>query len=444
MAEGRHEGIRPAQGGDKRVIIKVRAVVTADRENRIFAPGEIEVGVDGRLVYVGPVRSGQPAAGVRVINAEEMIATPGLVNTHNHAAMVLLRGYGEDLPLHRWLEERIWPAEDRLTSDDYYWGSLLAMAEMIRGGTTCFMDMYMGMDRTAEAAAGCGIRACLSRGLSAFSPTVDKAVAETRSLVKDWHKGADGRITTMIGPHAPYTCPPDFLRKMADLAGELGVGIHIHVGETQKEVVEHQATYKKSQVATLKETGILDHHVLAAHGVYLDDKDMTVLGEAGAAVAHCPTSNMKLGNGIAKVLDLQKHGVTVSIGTDGAASNNDLDMFEEMRLAAILQKGATGDPSVLPAPQVVGMATREGARALGLEKVTGSLEPGLAADIVLVNMAQPHLTPLYNVLASLIYSVHATDVNLVMVDGTILYENGEFTTLDQERIRYEVNRHRLE
>lgn len=437
------KGLRPREARvAERIVIKGGAVVTLNEKNEVFDPGEVVV-EEGRLVYVGPPRpeEGGEKEG-RLIKARDMVIMPGLINAHTHAAMTLLRGYGEDLPLHEWLEKKIFPAEDRFTPEDVYWGSLLAIAEMIRSGTTCFADMYFFMDQVAEAVAGSGIRACLARGLVGVSPTAGKALAEARALVRDW-QGVEGRITTMLGPHAPYTCPEAFLKQVAEVAGELGVGLHIHVGETRREYEEHLALHGCTQVATLQRTGLLEHHVLLAHGVYLTDEDMVILAEASAAVAHNPTSNLKLGNGVARVKTMREKGLTVAIGTDGAASNNDLDMFEELRLTALLQKGTTGDTTLFPAAEVLAMATREGAKALGLGGVVGSLEPGLAADLILVDMAQPHLTPCHDVLANLVYAAHGGDVRMVMVGGRILYDHGEFLTLDEERIRFEVNRRRI-
>lgn len=436
-----------------RVLIAGGTVLTADGEGHIFAPGD--VAVDGEAIaYVGPPLAGEEAGAAgptsgslpadwrpeRVIAAQGCLVLPGLINSHTHAAMTLLRGYAEDLPLMVWLRERIFPAEGRLTDEDIYWGTMLAQLEMIRSGTTAFADMYFGMAMVARAVEESGLRASLARGLIGASSGGERALEEAVSLVRSWHGAAGGRIRCLLGPHAPYTCPPAYLKKVIAEASRLEVGLHIHLAETRGEVEESRKATGKSQIELLEELGFFELPVLAAHCVHLASKDIEILARRGVAVAHNPTSNLKLGNGIAPVAELLKAGVTVALGTDGAASNNDLDMFEELRLAALLQKGRTGDPAVLAAAQALSLATRMGAQALGLAGSVGELAQGRQADLILVRTDSPRLTPVHDPLAAAVYAAHGDDVELTMVAGRILYERGRFMTLDEERIRWEVKR----
>ncbi|MEW6173368.1 MAG: amidohydrolase [Bacillota bacterium] len=386
---------------------------------------------DGEIVYVGPA-DGVPAGfeAAKVIGGPEMAVLPGFVNAHTHAAMTLFRGYADDLPLMKWLAEAIWPLEDKLEAGDVYWGTMLACAEMLLGGTTTFADMYFFMDDVARAVEQSGIRASLSRGLIGLNPNAAEALAENRELVLKWHGKAGGRITCMLGPHAPYTCPPDYLEKVIKAAGELGVGVHIHVSETLHEVEEIGKQYGCSPVALLAKVGLLDLPVLAAHCVHLLPEDIVVFAEKGTAVAHNPESNMKLASGVAPVTRLLNAGVTVGLGTDGAASNNNLDMLEEMRSAALLQKVATGDPEALPAYKTLEMATMGGARALGLQDKVGTLEPGKRADVVLLDLRRPHFYPPHDVLAHIVYAAQAGDVHTVLVDGKMVVEAGRVLTFD--------------
>lgn len=400
-----------------------------------------EIGIeDGRFAYVGPPGT-IPANWTpdETIKASGMAALPGLVNAHTHAAMTLFRGYADDLPLKEWLEEKIWPLEAGLQPGDVYWGTQLALLEMIRTGTTCFADMYFFMDQVAEAAVDAGIRACLSHGLIGVSETADKALKISRAFVKRWHNEAGGRITTMLGPHAPYTCPPGYLRRVVDLAAELEVPIHIHVAETAEERENILGDYKKSPVQLLEEVGLFNHHVLAAHCVHVSDEDIAILAEKKVGVAHNPQSNLKLASGIAPVPKMIARGVNVGLGTDGAASNNNLDMFEEMRTCALIHKGITGDPTVVSAYEALSMATVGGARALGLEHV-GVIAPGMKADLILVDMDRPNLIPRHNVVANLVYSALGSDVDTVIVDGKIIMSRGVFQTIDAERVYREAEK----
>ncbi|MBE0467744.1 MAG: amidohydrolase [Candidatus Desulforudis sp.] len=400
--------------------------------------GDIAVG-DGRIIHLGPAGSVPEAfTPDETLDATGMAATPGLVNSHTHAAMTLFRGYADDLPLMEWLGEKIWPVEAVLTGEDIYRGSLLAGLEMLKSGTTTFADQYFEMDQVARAVEEIGLRASLCRGLIGIAPHADQALAESRDFIRNWHGAANGRITAMLGPHAPYTCPPSYLEKVLAAADELGVGLHIHLSETRTEIEQIQTEYGCSPIELMEKVNLFERPVLAAHCVHLSEADMEILAEKRVGVAHNPQSNMKLGSGIAPVARMLAAGITVGIGTDGAASNNDLNMVEEMRTAALLQKVGLENPTVLPAGQVLEMATVGGAKALGLAEQIGTLEVGKRADIVLWNLNQAHLCPLHNVQAHLVYSAGRADADTVIVDGRILMRGRRVLTVDEETILREA------
>lgn len=398
--------------------------------------GVVDVGVrEGKIDYIG---SAAPPGYQRTIPAKNCALIPGLVNCHGHGAMTLFRGYADDLALKPWLEERIWPLEAKLTAADVYWGSMLAIAEMVRGGTTTFADMYFFEEETARAVLETGVRGVLARGIVGGAG-LDKALRESRGLAADWQGAGEGRLTIQLGPHALYTCNPQSLTKVIDLAAELNLAIQIHLAETKGEVEDCYRLYGKSPVAVLEETGLFELPVLAAHCVHVDEEDMDILARRRVRVCHNPASNLKLASGIAPVPALLAKGVIVGLGTDGAASNNNLDMFLEMRLAALIHKGNTGDPTLLPAAQVLEMGTAMGAKALFLEGI-GSIEVGMAADLVLIDLDKPHIVPTSNPEAAIAYSARAGDVDLVMVAGKILFEGGQLKTIDEERVLFEARR----
>jgi len=371
----------------------------------------------------------------KVVNGEGMVAIPGFVNTHTHCAMTLLRGYADDMPLMPWLQERIWPLEMKLTEEDVYWGTLLGIAEMIRGGVTCFNDMYHCFEATARAVLESGIRANVSGVLLGFLPDAEQRLARAVEFAKTWKGAGDGRLVTMLGPHAPYTCPDHLLQKVVAGAHDAGVGVHIHVSETAQEVTDSRRDFGMTPVARLRALGMLDARpVLAAHCVHLDDGDIATLASHQVGIAHNPGSNMKLASGVAPVLSLLAAGAGVGLGTDGPASNNNLDMLEEARLAALLHKLHTGDPTALPARQALAMATRGGARALGIGDQVGQIKVGMKADLALLAFRQPHLCPLHSAVSHLIYAARAGDVRTVFVNGQALMLDGELQTLDEQEI----------
>jgi 5-methylthioadenosine/S-adenosylhomocysteine deaminase len=370
----------------------------------------------------------------KIIDGTNKAALPGFINTHTHAAMTLLRGYADDLPLMEWLQTKIWPLEDRLTDDDIYWGTLLANIEMIKSGTTAFADMYFHMEQAALAVEKSGLRGILARGMVGVGPENELALTQSRELFKKWNGQANGRITFMLGPHAPYTCPPDYLKRVIALADELDAGIHIHLAETRGEVEDIKSQYGKTPIQLMNELGLFEHRVLAAHCVHLTPGDIQTLAAKQVGVAHNPESNMKLASGIAPVPEMLQAGVTVALGTDGASSNNNLDMLQELRSCALLHKVNTFNPTVIPAGQALQIATVNGARALGLEKKTGKLEKGMKADLILLDLSEPHMTPRYDILANIVYAGQSSDVLTVIVDGNIIMEDREIKTVNEQEV----------
>ena len=359
---------------------------------------------------------------------------PGLVNTHTHAGMTLFRGYADDLTLSDWLENHIWPAEAQLTDNDLYIGTKLACLEMIRSGTTAFVDMYIHVDRVARAVEESGMRAALSYGMIDLGDETraESELKEGRRFVKEWNGRADGRITTMYGPHAPNTCSREFLMKVKEQAKQDNAKIHIHVLETEAELNQMKEQFGMCSVNMLDEIDFLDNDVIAAHCVWLSDGDMDILNERGVNVSHNPVSNMKLASGIAPVPKMLARGVNISLGTDGCASNNNLNMFEEMKTAALLHKVDTSDPTVLPAQQVLEMATINGARAMGIN--SGMLKVGCMADVIIVDMDKPHLTPRYNVASHLVYSASGADVRTTIVNGKVLMDDYKVLSMDEQTV----------
>lgn len=374
----------------------------------------------------------------QVIDAEGKIAVPGMVNTHTHAAMTLLRSYADDMVLMDWLQNKIWPAEDGLTDDDIYWGTMLSIAEMLKTGTTCFADMYFSMNRVADAVEETGIRAALSRGLTGFSDENYAKLEENAALFKERHNSAGGRIHVMLGPHAPYTCSVEYLKNVIAKAQQLGSEIHIHLCETKGEVDNCIKEHGMSPIKLMDSLGMFESGTLAAHSVHVDEEDMAIMAAKNVRVAHNPQSNLKLASGIAPVPAMLKHGITVGLGTDGTSSNNNLDMLEECRLAAMLHKNMTGDPEIIPAAQALAMATSEGAKALGFADV-GKIEAGQKADIVLYNMNKPYWHPRNDRTSLFVYAANANDADIVLVNGKVLMQNGELLYIDLEKVYAEAD-----
>jgi 5-methylthioadenosine/S-adenosylhomocysteine deaminase len=425
------------------VLITNGLVVTMDDRMNIFHPGALAIRGD-TIVAVGPEQdlASWTATAREVVDARGGAVLPGLINTHTHAAMTLLRGLADDLPLMDWLENHIFPAERRITGEWVYWGSLLACAEMILSGTTTFCDMYLFEGEAARAAREAGLRALVGEVLYDFpSPNYgppEKGLAYTRDLIRRYRE--DPLISVAVELHAPVTCGPELLIRAKGLSDECRVPLIIHLAETQDEEDQIQDRYGVSPVKHLRRLGLLDERLIAVHCVVLSEEDRKTLAARGVKVVHCPESNMKLASGVAPVVDLLSRGVAVGLGTDGCASNNNLDLFQEMDSAAKLHKVHHLDPTVMDARTVFRLATRGGARVLGMESRVGSLEAGKKADVILLDLDQPHLTPLYHIYSHLVYAARGADVTRVIIDGRTVMKDRRLLTLDLQEILSRANR----
>lgn len=370
-----------------------------------------------------------------MIDASDMIAMPGLINCHNHAAMSLFRGYCDDLRLMEWLNHKIWPAEDKLKGEDIYWGTLLSIAEMISTGTTTFADMYFYMENVAEAVEQSGIRASLCRGVMPSGDLTNKKLQQAETLVEKYHGSADGRITCMFGPHAPFTCPPDFLNVIMNLSEKYKVPIHIHLAETTEEVEMIYRTYGKSPTKYLLELGILDYHVNLAHAVNLSRDDVYLLRNTRGGITYNPISNMKLGCGVSPIILMHELGIVTGLGTDGAGSASTLDMFEEMKAAAWMQKNYTNDPTSICAEKVLSMATEDGAKVLNLQNEIGVIEVGKKADVILIDENIPVFSPKTdNLYALLAYAGSGYNVRTSIINGKLVMKDREILTFDLNEV----------
>ena len=366
----------------------------------------------------------------KVIDATGFIVMPGLINTHTHIAMALLRGISDDVPLMEWLNEHIWPVEAHMGYNEILIGAKLGALEMLKGGTTTFVDMYPYEEAVAEASEEAGIRAVVSPCAMDFRmPHFEE---DWRAVQKRFSNS--NLVSMMIGVHAIYTCSPENMKHAIELSEQLSTGIHIHHSETKDEEKTVRERYNANPTEHLVNVGLIKRPTLAAHCVYMSDEDITAFAENNVSVAYNPQSNMKLASGIAPIAKMLDAGVNVSIGTDGASSNNDLDMWDEMRTASLLQKVNTMNPCVLTAYQVLQMATVNGAKAIGKEGELGILQEGALADIILVDFEKPHLYPHTNLISELVYSCHASDVDTVIVNGEIVVENRKCTTMDETKV----------
>lgn len=402
-----------------------------------------DVGVSGgRIVFAGPAAAVRDqaeafrqahAGDLTVLDGTDKVVMPGLINLHNHVSMTLLRGYADDMALMPWLTEKIWPFEAKMTADDVYLGAQLGIAEMLLGGTTTFVDMYWHADEVIRAAREGGIRGIICPTF--VGANYDTFEAEALRILQDPSLASDERIRVRIAPHAPYTCPPETIRRALALCERFGVGVHTHVSETRDEQQTIRETYGKTPAEYLRDLGMFDYPTLAAHCVYLSESDMDIFARYGVAVSHNPHSNMKLASGVAPVVRMLERGLTVGFGTDGPSSNNDLDMWEEMRTGSLLQKVSTGDPCALSAYETLHMATAGGAKAIGMEGELGIVAPGARADLLLVDTRRAHLTPCHDLVANLAYSAKAADVDTVIVQGNIVVRGGELCGTDLADLR---------
>jgi 5-methylthioadenosine/S-adenosylhomocysteine deaminase len=389
------------------------------------------------------VGSGDPPAilASRNIDGHDCLAMPGLINAHTHAAMALFRGLADDLPLKTWLKNHIFPAEEKWVNEEFvYWGTLLAAAEMIRSGTTTFADGYFFEEQAARAVKQSGMRAFLGQGILDFPTPDSPSPAETLKKIEAFIQTHEGSslIHPTLFPHSVYTCSPDLLRRCRDLAGRYGVPMIIHLAETKSELQEVLKKYGETLINHMENLGLLSPSLIACHCVWLTEAEMDLLARRGVRVVHNPESNMKLASGVAPIPELLARGVAVGLGTDGCASNNNLDLFQEMDSAAKLHKVHRLDPTVMPSNVVLEMATLGSAKVLGLEQEIGSLEVGKKADIIILDLHRPHLQPIYNIVSHLVYSATGADVRDVIIDGKLIMQGRKLLTIDEETVLEKV------
>ena len=418
-------------------IIKSDHILTMNNSLDVVADGAVAI-QDGKIVAVGTEEQiCRKYTSARIIGGKNTVAFPGLVNGHTHSPMVYFRGLEDDLPLKVWLKEHIWPAENRWLSTDFVRDAAeLACIEMLRSGITAFSDMYFYGDAIAQSVSRMGMRAVIGAGILDFpgktGNSADEYLRNAEAFINDWKH--DDLIIPAVAPHAPYTCSPETIKKSKTLAEKYSVPMHLHLSETEWEVKEVLGRYGKTPIALLRSIGALDQSVIAAHCVWPTDEEIEILAKAQVGVVHCIESNLKLASGIAPIVKMLNAGCRVTFGTDGAASNNDLDILSEMATAAKVHKAVSGDPTVLNARQAMVMATRWGAEILGIGNVTGSIENGKSADIVIADLNKPHLVPLYDIYSHIVYSMNSADISTVMVNGRVLMDNRKLTIADEPGI----------
>ena len=417
------------------LLVEARWVIPVEPVRAVLEQHAVAV-QEGAIVDVLPAAAARSRYRARDhVTLPEHALIPGLVNLHTHAAMTLMRGLADDRTLMEWLEQHIWPAEMKLVSPDFvYDGTLLACAEMLRGGITCFNDMYFFPESAAQAVLQSGMRAALGMIVFEFRSPYGNDASDylnkglrLRDSLRD-----ETRLSFCLAPHAPFTVSDASFQKVATYAGELDVPVHIHLHETLDEIRDSVSTHGLRPIRRLQKLDLLGPHLIAVHAVHVADDEIALLAEHGCHVAHCPSSNLKLASGIAPVARMHAQGLNIGLGTDGAASNNRLDLFTEMRQAALLAKGSGGDPTALPAHAVLEMATLNGARALGLDRRIGSIVKGKRADLTAISFAAPELAPCYDPLSHLVYAAGREQVTHVWVDGELLVDNGTLQRFDAQ------------
>jgi len=423
------------------ILVTNGTVLTLDAGDTEIINGAVAIAKD-TIVAVGPKDEFGAWSVSQVIDADGGIIMPGLINSHTHAAMTCFRGLADDLQLMTWLNDHIFPAEAKLDDQKVYSGALLACAEMIMSGTTCFCDMYLFEDAVARAAKKAGMRAVVGEVLYDFnSPNygpIENGFKYTQKLIDTWQD--DPLVTIAVEPHSTYLCAPQLLKKAFDLTQSFNLPLVIHLAESKSEIDQIKERYSRTPVEHLAELGVLAPNVLACHCVELTENDIALLQRFDVKVAHNAESNMKLASGVAPIPRLINEGICVGMGTDGCASNNDLDLFQEMDSVAKLHKAKSLDPTVMDAATVLKMATIMGARALGLDPVIGSLETGKKADLIIVDTNKPHLTPMYNPVSHMVYAAIGSDVTTSIINGTVVMQDGKIKTMDIKAVMDDVNR----
>jgi 5-methylthioadenosine/S-adenosylhomocysteine deaminase len=435
------------------ILIENAAIITM-KNHKIIKDGAIVI-EDTEIIDIGKtteIKHKYPTGYLR-INAKNKVVIPGFINTHQHAAMSLLRGYADDLPLHQWLEKWIWPLEKHMCGEDIYVGALLTAVESIMSGITTVNTMYHYTENgnEAQAFAQIGLRGVIGHVCFSWRKKEDKKTLE--QLARNWHNKKDGLIRVSVDPHSPYTVDPEYMKELRELTKELNdkygskeapIIWHIHVAETQdeKEKIESafNVRFQGGIFEYLDSLGVLGRDVVAAHCVSLTSKDIQVMKEKDVKVSHNPVSNLKLASGISPLPEILKKGVTVAFGTDSPCSNNNTDMFFLIKTASLLHKGVFKNPTLLPAEQVLKMATIEGAKALSWNMHIGSLEPGKKADLAIINFRKPHLCPLYNEVSHLVYAAGPSDVDTVIINGKIIMENRRLLAIDVFKLMERVER----
>lgn len=389
---------------------------------------------DDKIVEIGIIERKAD----KVIDATGKVIMPGFINAHTHIAMSLFRGYSDDLELLDWLNN-VWKVEDNMSEEDVYYASLLSEIEMIKSGTTTFNDHYFFENKIADATIETGMRAVLSRFIINENEEAQKRIEEAEELYNTYNNSGSGRIHVVVGLHAPYTCPPKTIEAGVRLAKKYNLPIHIHYLETKDEIIQIKEKYNKSVTDYLNDLGVFDSHVILAHGVQICKDDLEILKKIKGGVVHNPISNEKLGSGIANIKNLIDNGILVALGTDGQGSTNTLDMFEEIKSAAYLQKVSYEKASAISAEDVLKMATINGAKVMGLENEIGSLEVGKKADIIIIDLNKPHLCPVHDLYSTLAYSANGADVESVIIDGKLVMENRKLLTIDEELVIKKCN-----
>jgi len=395
--------------------------------------------IEGRRISaLQPTGQADPSQFDQVVRADGKLVMPGLINTHAHVPMVIFRGLAEDVSIDRWFNEFIWPLESNLQPDDVYWGMLLGAAEMLRGGVTTVADHYFHMDVGAKAITESGMRGVL--GWAMFGSQGQAALDTTERFIREHQNTADGRITTVVAPHAPYTCDDDFLRGAARLADKLGVASHIHAAEMREQTDLSLQKRGLTPIQVLEQTGLLREGTIIAHACGVTPSDIELMAEAKVGVAHAPKTYLKLGMDVTPIPALRQAGVAVGLASDGAVSNNTLDLWEALRLCAMLQKDRARNPEVLPIAEALLIATRDSARVIGMAGQLGDVKPGYLADLIVVDLSGLHHQPLHSIPASLVYNTMASDVQTVIINGEIVMRDRQLRHIDAAQIVHQVNR----